>query len=154
VATGTLFNYFPSKDALIDATYLYLKQKWVEHIMAGYPVHADVKSCLGHIWFRHIDWGVRYPAHYALKQQLALSDLLSAETLNRQAEELSIVYNLIQSGFDAGLFKAISLEYFTSLMMAEVDATLRYALTHDLRDMALAQMIALSFDVFWDGVIA
>ena len=154
VATGTLFNYFPTKDALINAVYLHLKHEWGQHIMVGYPAHGDVKICLGHIWFRHIDWGVRYPAHYTLKQQLGLSDLLSAETLNRQAEELSTVYNLIQSGFDAGLFKAISIQYFTNLILAELDATVRYALTHDLRDMALTQLIALSFDIFWDGVTA
>jgi AcrR family transcriptional regulator len=152
VATGTLFNYFPSKDALIDAVYLHLKQKWIQHIMVGYPANEDVRHCLGHIWFRHIDWGVRYPSYYALKQQLALSDLLSAETLNRQAEELSVVSNLIQRGFDAGLFKPISTELFTNLILAELDATVRYALTHDLRDMALAQLIATSFDIFWDGV--
>lgn len=154
VATGTLFNYFPSKDALIDAVYLHLKHKWTQHIMVGYPASDDVKRCLGHIWFRHIDWGVQYPAYYALKQQLLLSDLLSAETLNRQGEELSIISKLIKSGFDAGLFKAISSEYFTNLILAELDATVRYALTHNLRDMALTQLIAISFDIFWDGVTA
>jgi AcrR family transcriptional regulator len=152
VATGTLFNYFPSKAALIDAVYLYLKDKWIEHIMLGFPADDDVKRCLGHIWFRNIDWGVQYPVYYALKQQLALSDLLSAETLNRKVDELSIVYNLIQRGFAAGLFKAISIEHFTNLLLAELDATVRYALTHTLRDMALTQLIAISFDIFWDGV--
>jgi AcrR family transcriptional regulator len=154
VATGTLFNYFPSKDALIDAVYLHLKHTWIQYIMAGYPEQADVKRCLGHIWFRHIDWSVRNPVYYTLKQQLALSNLLSAETLNRQTEELSSVYHLIQSGFDAGLFKASSIEHFTNLMLAELDATVRYVLTHDLRDMALTQVIAISFDIFWDGVTA
>ena len=60
----------------------------------------------------------------------------------------------IQSGFDAGLFKAISIDYFINLVLAELDATVRYALTHDLRDMALTQLIAQSFDIFWDGVTA
>jgi hypothetical protein len=83
-----------------------------------------------------------------LKQQLALSDLLSAEMMNRQAEELSSVYNLIQSGFDAGLFKAMSIEHFTNLILAELDATVRYALTHSLRG-----IVPLFFSILTDHSI-
>lgn len=154
VATGTLFNYFPSKDALIDAVYLHLKHEWGQHIMVGYPANGDVKACMGHVWFRHIDWGVRYPAHYSLKEQLGLSNLLSAETLNRQTEELSTMSGLIQRGFDEGIFKEMTVDYFVGLIMADLDATVRHAVAHDLHDMALTKLIALSFDIFWDGVTA
>ena len=152
VATGTLFNYFPSKDALIEAVYLHLSQEWRTHVFVGYPNNGDVKSCLEHLWFRHIDWAVHFPAHYALKQQLKLSDLLSAETLDSHSEDLSIIYALVQGGFGAGLFVEISVEFFNSLFLAEVDAAVQYALAQDLKDMALTKLIALSFDIFWAGV--
>ncbi len=152
VATGTLFNFFPSKDALIEAVYLHLTQEWGAYVFAGYPKNGDVKSCLEHLWFRHIDWAVRFPAHYALKQQLKLSDLLSAETLNSHSEDLSMIYELVQGGFDAGLFVKITVEFFNSLFLAEVDAAVQYALAQDLKDMDLTKLIAQSFDIFWTGV--
>ncbi|MCA9956904.1 MAG: helix-turn-helix transcriptional regulator, partial [Anaerolineales bacterium] len=37
VGTGTLFNYFESKDGLIDAVYKQLKQEWMVHLLAGFP---------------------------------------------------------------------------------------------------------------------
>ena len=152
VATGTLFNYFPSKDVLIEAVYLHLSQEWRTHVFAGYPNNGDVKACLEHLWFRHIDWATRYPAHYTLKQQLKLSDLLSAETLNGHSEDLSMIYDLVQGGFTAGLFVEITVNFFGSLFLAEVDAVVQYALAQDLKDMALTKLIALSFDIFWTGV--
>lgn len=152
VATGTLFNYFPTKDALIDAVYLHLSQEWGEHVFAGYPNNGDVKICLEHVWFRHIDWAVRYPARYSLKQQLKLSDLLSVETLNRQTEDLSMIYELVQGGFAAGLFVDITVDFFGSLFLAEMDAVVHYALAQDLKDMALTKLITLGFDIFWTGV--
>ncbi|MBX3052642.1 MAG: TetR/AcrR family transcriptional regulator [Caldilineaceae bacterium] len=152
VATGTLFNYFPSKDALIDAVYRQLKREWRQHIVVGYPENGDVKSCLEHIWFRFIDWGVRYPARYSLMEQLRLSDTLSPATVEQQAEDIAFVLELIQRGFVDGLFKEMTIDYFTSVVLAELDATVRYAVAGELRDMALAKLIALSFDIFWDGV--
>lgn len=152
VATGTLFNYFPTKDALIDAVYLHLTQEWGAYVFAGYPNNGEVKPCLEHLWFRHIDWAVRNPTHYALKQQLKLSDLLSAETLNSHSEDLSMIYALIQGGFADGLFVEITVDFFISLFLAEVDAVVQYALSQDLKDMALTKLIAVSFDIFWTGV--
>ncbi len=121
-------------------------------MFAGYPNNGDVKACLEHLWFRHIDWATRYPAHYTLKQQLKLSDLLSAETLNGHSEDLSMIYDLVQGGFTAGLFVEITVNFFGSLFLAEVDAVVQYALAQDLKDMALTKLIALSFDIFWTGV--
>ena len=80
VATGTLFNYFESKDVLIDEVYLQLKQEWFDHIIEGFPQNGDIKESLEHVWFRYIDWSVRNPVRYQLLQQLKLSNLVSAET--------------------------------------------------------------------------
>ncbi|MCB0152531.1 MAG: TetR/AcrR family transcriptional regulator [Caldilinea sp.] len=152
VATGTLFNYFPSKDALIDAVYMHLKHEWLQHIQRDYPVRADIKSRLEHIWYRNIDWGVRFPERYNLKQQLSLSGVLGAEAVDYEAEELAFLHELIQEGFNQGIFKEMSVDYFNSMVMAEMDATVRYATAQGLKDMALARLIALSSDVLWSGV--
>jgi hypothetical protein len=38
------------------------------------------------------------------------------------------------------------------MVMAELDATVRYATTLGLKDMALTKLIALSSEVLWSGV--
>ena len=152
VATGTLFNYFPSKDALIDAVYMHLKHEWLQHIQRDYPESADTRTRLEHIWYRNIDWGVRYPERYNLKQQLSMSGVLGDEAANYETDELAFLQTLIQDGFDQGIFKEMSVDYFNSMVMAELDATVRYATTLGLKDMALAKLIALSSEVLWSGV--
>ena len=61
VGTGTLFNYFGSKEGLIDAVYMQLKKEWGEYILAGWPQNGFVKEQLEHMWFRHINWAMKYP---------------------------------------------------------------------------------------------
>jgi AcrR family transcriptional regulator len=152
VATGTLFNYFESKDVLIDEVYVQLKQEWANHVMQGIPLDGTIKEQIEHIWFRHIDWGLRFPRRYALKQQLTLSDLVSDEVQQRQQEELEFGFEMIKQGLRDGLFVAISAEYFGLLMVANLEAAVRYASTHHLKDMALTRHITTSFEIFWRGV--
>ncbi|MCW5843896.1 MAG: hypothetical protein KIT77_21790 [Caldilinea sp.] len=131
---------------------MHLKHEWLQHIQRDYPVRADIKSRLEHIWYRNIDWGVRFPERYNLKQQLSLSGVLGAEAVDYEAEELAFLHELIQEGFNQGIFKEMSVDYFNSMVMAEMDATVRYATAQGLKDMALARLIALSSDVLWSGV--
>ncbi|MEM7799839.1 MAG: TetR/AcrR family transcriptional regulator, partial [Chloroflexota bacterium] len=78
ISTGTLFNYFESKNGLIDEVYLQLRQEQAAHVEAGYTRDQSVKERVEHIWFRHIDWGVRFSLRYELLKQLKMSDLISA----------------------------------------------------------------------------
>src|SRR5690606_37882473 len=98
VATGTLFNYFASKDVLIDAVYQQLKQEWLGHLMAGYPQAGTLKERVEHIWFRYIDWGLRFPVRYGLLNQLKLSNLVSQEAQQSQDAGLAFAYDMIVQG--------------------------------------------------------
>ena len=40
------------------------------------------------MWFRYLDWGIKYPDRYALKQQLRLSELVSEDTQAQEEEQL------------------------------------------------------------------
>ena len=152
VATGTLFNYFESKDALIDEVYLQLKHEWFNHIMDGFPQNGDIKESLEHVWFRYIDWSVRNAVRYQLLQQLKLSDLVSAETQRQQEAEMAQMLVLLEGGFAQGLFVDISVEYFAAIFQACIEAAVSIAMSQDLKDMALTKHIAQGFVIFWNGI--
>ena len=152
VATGTLFNYFESKAVLIDAVYTQLKREWMEHIMAGYPENGMIKARLEHIWFRFIDWGVRFPVRYALMMQLKLSNLVSAEAQQSHEAELAFAVAMVEQGIQDGLFVEISPEYFGQIFQAQLEAAVHYAQEHKLTDMPLTRHITQGFEVFWGGV--
>lgn len=152
VSTGTLFNYFASKDALIDAVYLQLRQEQTAHLVVGYPEGATIREEMEHIWFRYIDWGVRNPVRYALVRQLKLSDLISEEARQQSIAELSFAHSLVERGIKAGIYQGISIEYFSHLVLAQLEAAVTYATAHNLEDMALARHITRAFEIFWTGV--
>ena len=152
VSTGTLFNYFTSKDALIDELYLQLKQEQAAHIAAGYPAQGTVRERAEHIWYRAIDWGVRFPVRYRLLQQMKLSDLISDEALQQSMSEWSFAASLITEGIESGVYRDISAAYFNKLVFAQLEAAVSHAIAHQLFDMPLSKHITRTFEIFWAGV--
>ena len=154
VSTGTLFNYFDSKDNLIDEVYLQLKQEQAAHLSADFPAEGSVKERLEHLWFRYIDWGIQQPIRYNLLQQMKLSDLISDAAQERSMAEWAFAQPLTEDGLASGQFGEISADYFAQLLFAQLGAAMSYAATQQLTDMSLTKHIARSFEIFWAGVTA
>ena len=152
VSTGTLFNYFASKNALIDAVFLQLKEEQAAYIADNFPPQTAVQTCFEHIWFRYIEWGLHNPVRYTLLQQLKLSNMVSDEAQARQDGSLGFAFDLVAAAVNAGVFRSISADYLIYIALAQLDASVTYAATHKLTDMALSKHITRGFEVFWLGV--
>jgi AcrR family transcriptional regulator len=152
VATGTLFNYFASKDVLIDAVYKQLKQEWLAHLMSGYPQNGTLKDRLEHVWFRHLDWGIHFPVRYRLLTQLKLSNLVSQEMQQSQNAELAFAYEMIVQGIADGVLVDLPPAYLGHIFYAQLEAAVSYAAEHNLTDMPLTRHITQGFEIFWKGV--
>ena len=152
--SGLLHHHFGSKEGLIDSVYVQLKKEWGEYILAGWPGEGTVRAQLEHMWFRYLDWGIKYPDRYALKQQLRLSELVSEDTQAQEEEQLAFIIDLYNQAVRNGILIDIPIEYFGLLMQAQVEAAIAYAQLRELQDMALLKHIGLSFEIFWNSVKA
>ncbi|MCT4708496.1 TetR/AcrR family transcriptional regulator [Enterobacteriaceae bacterium H11S18] len=80
VAEGTLFRYFPTKDELLNALYLYLKTDLGVTMMKNFQADASVKERARKVWSGFIDWGLVHPKASKAMRQLAVSDKITQET--------------------------------------------------------------------------
>lgn len=152
VSTGTLFNYFPSKDALIDEVYMQLKQEQAAHIAEAYPANGSVRERSEHIWFRYIDWGMRFPVRYKLLRLMKLSDLVSDEAHQQSLSGWVFAGSLTAEGIETGIYRQVSADYINALVFAQLETAVNHALAHQLTDMPLTKHITQTFEIFWAGV--
>ncbi len=152
ISTGTLFNYFESKNGLIDEVFLQLKQEQASHIAHGYPENGTVKERVEHIWFRYIDWGVRFHDRYRLLQQLKISDLVSNDAQSQSLYQWSFAKTLVPEAIESGLYRDVPAKFVIRLAFAQRDAATDYAIAYQLADMALTKHIARSFEIYWKGI--
>ena len=152
ISTGTLFNYFESKNGLIDQVFLQLQQEQADYIAINYPETGTVKERVEHLWFRYVDWGVRHPIRYRLLQQLRMSDLVSADAQDKSWTQWSFAKTLIPEAIETGVYREVTEYFVVKLAFAQRDAATEYAIAMQLADMPLTKHIARSFEIYWAGI--
>ncbi|KKL30667.1 TetR family transcriptional regulator [Burkholderia contaminans FFH2055] len=73
VAEGTVFTYFETKDALLNALYVSLKADMRDAMMTGFPEHAPAEQAVRHAWNGYVSWGVANPDGRRALRQLGVS---------------------------------------------------------------------------------
>ena len=152
VATGTLFNYFASKEALIDEVYVTLKQELLDAIESGGADSQDLQSFLRQFFHQIVDWGTRNPVRFLLLKQLSLSNLVSQEAQQKMIGELSYALDLIESGSRAGTLATHSQNYIAYLLFFTAEATTMYAIDQKLKAGRREKLCQEGFDVLWKGI--
>ena len=82
VAEGTIFRYFPTKDDLLNAVFLHLKQSLrdaAESVLAGVTIEERARSS----WNGYVDWGIAHPQASKTLNQLSVSDRITSDSRAR-----------------------------------------------------------------------
>lgn len=152
VATGTLFNYFESKEKLIDEVYIELKQEMRDFILKDFPTTGTIPERMNHIWNGYAIWAMEHPARYKLLDQLRLSDLISDEAQDRIQSELGFMFDVMQEAHDEGLFGKHDIQYVGMLIHAGLEATVDYAKAKQLSGDELTKHVQTGAAILWRGL--
>jgi AcrR family transcriptional regulator len=119
VAHGTLFLYFPTKEALFNALYLELLDETKRVTSAIHPLtsdrSADLEERLWPTWHALARWHLDRPEVFRVMQQLRGSGILTAET--RAAEQRVRAENLrrLRAAIAEGSLRKMTPRVFTAL---------------------------------------
>jgi AcrR family transcriptional regulator len=122
VAAGTLYLYFPSKEAMINALYLEVLEERDHAIGVGGRA-ADLVSAregFWQFWRALARWYLDFPDHASLLNQCQASSILSQDT--RDAEQRMHAEGMVH--FDdavaRGTFRPMSLQVFWALVAGPI----------------------------------
>ncbi|MDN7679923.1 TetR/AcrR family transcriptional regulator [Burkholderia cenocepacia] len=96
VAEGTVFTYFETKDALLNALYVSLKADMREAMMTGFPEHAPAEQAVRHAWNGYVSWGVANPDGRRALQQLGVSGRIDDANRAAGAEGFGAIRALLR----------------------------------------------------------
>lgn len=150
VAEGTLFRYFATKDDLLNALYLHLKQDLCQAMLSNLDRSLTTpKEHTRNIWNSYVDWGIKNPLAHAAIRQLGVSEKINAETEQAVKEMFPELHELcrrsVRQVFMSDEFKTFGDALFLSL----AESTMEFA----TRDPSRAvDFKALGFDVMWRGL--
>jgi AcrR family transcriptional regulator len=148
VATGTLYVYHASKEALLDAAYLAVKAEIAGTVFraTALPVRPAFLQMAG----AYLDYLVGHRAEVAFMEQVKHSTFLSTETRQTAEQGAKALFDLLERGKRELLLKPLD----TALMIAFLQGAMRelswvLGRVPDAARAAMRDQIAI---VCWDGL--
>ena len=146
VAEGTLFRYFSTKDDLLNALYLHLKSDLCQAMLAGLVENVSPKEFTHNIWNSYIDWGVRNPAGHHAIRRMAVSEKITAETIEQVRAMFPELQKLCQRSVRAVFMSDDFRAFGDALFLSLAEATIEFASREPLR---ADKLKALGFEAMW-----
>src|ERR1700733_672599 len=150
VAEGTLFTYFKTKDALINALYREIKLELADAMMSGFPRKKNVRTRLRHVWDRYVKWGIANPKQRKVLAQLQVSGMLLKESIEAGSAPFVEMQNMIRDAVEQHILRAaLPVELISKMMAASAEATrelivLKPAMANKYRNGG--------FEIYWAGI--
>ena len=143
VSNGTLFNYFATKQALIDALYLSIKTDLSQAIDTpddAEPLAAQMRQ----IWDRWLAWARQNPERHHVVRLLNGARLASEQAQLDAMAMLHVPVNLLHQAHAHGVLVDLPVDYLGGLIEQQLDSAV-------LADFDPAQD-DIAFAVLWNGI--
>ena len=155
VANGTLFNYFPTKQDLIDALYLAIKKEMVELFLAGGADRAEsLKQTSFVVWNSYVRWAIAQPQKHNIMNLLTTANVLSSAVVAQADDIFKPLHAAVLGGIKKGEVRDLGLDYLYQIKAAQLGVSIHQALVRKLKGKALEAHILTGFDIYWRGVAA
>ena len=152
VSNGTLFNYFDTKQDLIDGAYIYIKERMANEIISEIDMESGIREILYSTWTLYINWASENPIEHQVMEMLKASQLLSEDVIKAGEHFWVIIYDAFEQGAKKGeLVDAPNLLLF-ELAAGHVNSSIRYAKNNHISGKELENIIDKSFEIYWQGI--
>src|SRR6267142_2801271 len=155
VANGTLFNYFPTKQDLIDALYLNNKKEVAQLFLAGGVGKAkSLRESSFVVWNSYVRWAINNPLKHMVMNLFKTAHVLSPKVLAQADDIFKPLHELVQNGIKKGEVRNLGLDYFYQIQAAQIGVSIDQASARNLKGKAMEAHILTGFDIYWKGVAA
>ncbi len=150
VATGTLFQYFKTKDELVIALYIDIKDELAEYISKNTADNADIKETIKTQVLSSLYWALDNPTKFRFIQQFHTSPYIGQVEQDIIQKQLDPHLTLIQKGIKQGVIKPLSVELIYSLMSNQVFGLYQFIISKKLSKAKQNETIQTTFEMLWD----
>lgn len=151
VATGTLFNYFKSKEELINVLYLTCKESLTRRLSFGLDQENTFRSKIKRIYINYIGWSLDHTDEFLFFQQFCNSSCIGEVTRKEGLSKFSNILELVAEGMEQEIIKNVNQDYMGNLLMGILNANTYYFIDHP-NLAADDAFLETSFNFLWDSI--
>ena len=146
---GTIYNYFPTKEDLINAIYLYIKEEEVKHVLTPFE-DESVRKQFDHYYGGITTYLITHPDHFQFMDQFHNSPILTDITRDEGLKAFQPVLALIVKGQQQGIIKTISVDELMQFLNGGLMGFVRWML--GARKKLTPELLSNQLRIAWDAV--
>ena len=151
VATGSLFNYFPTKEDLINSLYFEVKGNLSRGMGKEVETQSTVQDKFRKIWSNLINWGVDNQEEFLFVGQFCYSPYITKFTREEVMKEYVFLHDLVNEGIKTGEIRDFSEELVIAMFYHGSRTVVNLILESDsLQDKN--KLIEDGFQIIWNGL--
>lgn len=150
-AAGTLFLYFPTKQALINELVLEIGRQHLAHMQTLLKPKRSVMDTFIAIWQGSIHWFLENQHAYLFLQQVRNANLIDEAIVQQTGSFFIYYYEAIQRGHAEGSIKQLPLEMIGEYLYQDIVAVMNI-LRVQTEPSLQKEIIRQGFEIFWDGI--
>lgn len=146
---GTIYNYFATKEELINAIYLYIKEEEARTLMAPFA-NESVKRGFDHFYETLILYFIRHPLHFRFMDQFHNSPILTDATKEEGLKVMGAFMMLMAKGQEQGILKQIHFDELFHFLHGGIMGFVRWVLTDNIP--VNKTLVDSQLRIAWDAV--
>lgn len=125
VGAGTIYRYFESKEALVNALYRQEKQRFAERVIAEFPTSTTARELFRTMWMRMAKFAVENPSPFIFLELHHHASYLDDESRALEARMLELFTNVVTAAQARGELKAGPPHLLMALVMGAFVGVIR-----------------------------
>lgn len=143
VSNGTLFNYFPTKQALIDALYVSIKSD-LGQAVGVLDSDQSIEQRMRQVWDRWLGWSQANPEDHHVVRLLHGARLAGEQAQIEGMAALQAAIDLLNDALADGALVDLPLGYLAGLIEQQLDQAVLAQLS--------GRQVDIAFAVLWNGI--
>jgi AcrR family transcriptional regulator len=152
ISSGTLFYFFPTKDALVIALYLDIKSRLYNDISDSTSDQIEFKTVLKKNYETTLIWAKNHKLEFKFIEQFNTSPYLKNIGLEEIEKYIKPLKDLLQNAKNEHVLKDIDLEIMFAMISSHTFGINQYILSKELSEQNTQLIISETFDLLWDMI--
>ncbi len=152
VSAGTLYNYFESKEDLINKLYIKTKIHFAEYMQKSWKESEDIKENFRLLWHLFIKWGLEYPDYFKFKETYAMSPFIENLSSDVVKDNFDFLIKLQERIIAQGTIKKEDMSIATAVFHGAVLNVIKH-----IKELTAGKeqetVIEKCFEFVWHGIV-
>lgn len=150
VAAGTIYHYFKSKDELICALYLKLKEKQVENLFKNDDTSKPFKERFRSFYLQFINEAIKNPKEFYFLEQFSNSPFLSTIPKAELSQLDMPIYDFLRKAVFTQVLRDIPPKILVAFVIGSAVSIIKLQLSGEFQ--MNSSDLELAFFACWDGI--